>query len=106
MFEELRLAIAATVVVGMILLGFAYLYSQHKKKIEDTTAEFQDSILAIHENVQDLHLNVQDLHLITFYGDEEEKKTKEEEEEKKKSPPKRLMCVNIYIYLYIFSYLV
>ena len=33
------------------------------------------------------------------------KKTKEEEE-KKKSPPKRLMCVNIYIYIYIFSYLV
>jgi hypothetical protein len=33
------------------------------------------------------------------------KKTKEEEK-KKKSPPKRLMCVNIYIYLYIFSYLV
>ena len=29
------------------------------------------------------------------------KKTKEEEE-KKKSPPKRLMCVNIYISLYLF----
>lgn len=29
------------------------------------------------------------------------KKTKEEEK-KKKSPPKRLMCVNIYISLYLF----
>ena len=29
------------------------------------------------------------------------KKTKEEEK-KKKSPPKRLMCVNIYIYIFIY----